>query len=207
MRHFAKTTPQTAPAAPNKTRAGRWSLRMPFRVGQRFCARVRRTRHATKIRSFCGRRGRRKAPSRMEVTLGGALPPARGDLDDLGTSLMRDGARWAAPRAARRAVVGLGVARRPAWFRHAAPVVARGRHAFTEAGRVHGSWRAPRGDDSRPRHPVALEWDATPVDSVRRLVRPHAPIVIPALRLVRVPACLRRAPCSCPPVCVLICVI
>ena len=151
MRHFAKTTPQTAPAAPNKTRAGRWSLRMPFRVGQRFCARDRRTRHATKIRSFCGRRGRRKAPSRMEVTLGGALPPARGDLDDLGTSLMRDGARWAAPRA----VVGLGVARRPAWFRHSAPIVTRGRHAFTEAGRVHGSWRAPRGDDSRPRHPIA----------------------------------------------------
>ena len=56
-------------------------------------------------------------------------------------------------------------------------------------------------------HPLAREWDATPVDSVRRLVRPHAPIVIPALRLVRVPACLRRAPCSCPPVCVLICVI
>ena len=155
MDGIAKTTPQTAPAAPNKTRAGRWSLRMPFRVGQRFCARVRRTRHATKIRSFCGRRGRRKAPSRMEVTLGGALPPARGDLDDLGTSLMRDGARWAAPRAARRAVVGLGVARRPAWFRHAAPIVTRGGHAFTEAGRVHGSWRAPRGDDSRPRHPVA----------------------------------------------------
>ncbi len=144
MDGIAKTTPQMAPAAPNKTRAGRWSLRMPFRVGQRFCARVRRTRHATKIRSFCGRRGRRKAPSRMEVTLGGALPPARGDLDDLGTSLMRDGARWAAPRAARRAVVGLGVARRPAWFRHAAPIVTRGGHAFTEAGRVHGSWRAPR---------------------------------------------------------------
>ena len=49
---------------------------------------------------FCGRRGRRKAPSRMEATIGGALPPARGDLDDLGTSLMRDGARWAAPRTA-----------------------------------------------------------------------------------------------------------
>ena len=134
-------------------------------------------------------------------------PHARGELDDLDTSLMRDGARWAAPRTARRAVVGLGVARRPAWFRHAAPIVTRGGHAFTEAGRVHGSWRAPRGDDSRPRHPVAREWDATPVDSVRRLVRPHAPIVIPALRLVRVPARPRRAPCSCPPVCVLICLI
>ena len=72
----------------------------------------------------------------------------------------------------------------PAWFRHAAPIVTRGGHAFTEAGRVHGSWRAPRGDDSRPRHPVAREWNATPVDSVRRLVRPHAPIVIPALRLI-----------------------
>ena len=207
MRHFAKTTPQTAPAAPNKTRAGRWSLRKPFRVGQRFYARRRRTRHSTKIRSLFWPRGRRKAPSRMEVNVRGALSPARGDLDDLVTSLMHDGTRWAAPRAARRAVVGLGVARRPAWFRHAAPIVTRGGHAFTEAGRVHGSWRAPRGDDSRPRHPVALEWDATPVDSVRRLVRPHAPIVIPALRLVRVPACLRRAPCSCPPVCVLICVI
>ena len=76
MDGIAKTTPQTAPAAPNKTRAGRWSLRMPFRVGQRFCARVRRTRHATKIRSFCGRRGRRKAPSRTEVTLGGAFRAA-----------------------------------------------------------------------------------------------------------------------------------
>ena len=51
-------------------------------------------------------------------------------------------------------------------------------------------------------HPLAREWDATPVDSVRRLVRPHAPIVIPALRLVRVPARPRRAPCNCPPVCV-----
>ena len=207
MDGIAKTTPQTAPAAPNKTRAGRWSLRIPSRVGQRFYARARRTRHATKIRSFCGRRGRRKAPSRTEVTLGGALPPARGDLDDFVTSPMHDGTRWAVPRTAGRAVVGLGVARRPAWVGHAAPIVTRGRHVFTEAGRVHGSWRAPRGDDSRPRHPVAREWDATPVDSVRRLVRPHAPIVIPALRLVRVPARPRRAPCSCPPVCVLICLI
>ena len=33
-------------------------------------------------------------------------------------------------------------------------------------------------------HPLAREWDATPVDSVRRLVRPHGPIVIPALRLI-----------------------
>ncbi len=177
MDGIAKTTPQTAPAAPNKTRAGRWSLRMPFRVGQRFCARVRRTRHATKIRSFCGRRGRRKAPSRMEVTLGGALPPARGDLDDLGTSLMRDGARWAAPRTARRAVFGLGVARRATWFRHAAPIVTRGRHAFTEARKstriVAGAAATIRGRD----HPVAREWDATLVDSVRRLVRPHAPVV------------------------------
>ena len=41
-------------------------------------------------------------------------------------------------------------------------------------------------------HPLAREWDATPADSVRRLVRPHAPIVIPALRLVRVPARPRR---------------
>ena len=89
----------------------------------------------------------------MEVNVGGASPHARGDLDDLVTSLMHDGNRWAAPRTARRAVVGLGVARRPAWFRHAAPIVTRGRHAFTEAGRVHGSWRAPRGDDSRPRSP------------------------------------------------------
>ncbi|CAH0376318.1 unnamed protein product, partial [Pelagomonas calceolata] len=128
----------------------------------------------------------------MEVNVGGASPHARGDLDDLVTSLMHDGTQWAAPRTARRAVVGLGVARRPAWFRHAAPIVTRGGHAFTEAGRVHGSWRAPRGDDWRPRHPVAREWNATPVDSVRRLVRPHAPIVIPALRLVRVPARPRR---------------
>ena len=175
---------------------------MPSRVGQRFCARRRRSRHATKIRSFCSRCGRRNAPSRMEVNVGGASPHARGDLDDLGTSLMRDGARWAAPRTARRAVVGLGVARRPAWFHHAAPVVTRGRHAFTEAGRVHGSWRAQRGDDSRPRHPIAREWDATPVDSLRRLVRPRAPIVIPALRLDRVPARPRRAPCNSLPVCV-----
>ena len=112
------------------------------------------------------------------------MPPARGDLDDLGTSLMRDGARWAAPRAARRAVVGLGVARRPAWFRHAAPIVTRGRHAFTEAGRVHGSWRRRAATIRGRDHPLAREWDATPVDSVRRLVRPHAPIVIPALRLI-----------------------
>ena len=180
---------------------------MYFLVGQRFYAWRRRTWHATKIRSFCSRRGRRNAPSRMEVNVGGASPHARGDLDDLVTSLMHDGTRWAAPRTARRAVVGLGVARRPAWFRHAAPIVTPGGHAFTEAGRVHGSWRAPRGDDSRPRHPIAREWDATPVDSLRRLVRPRAPIVIPALRLVRVPARPRRAPCSCPPVCVLICLI
>ena len=177
MDGIAKTTPQTAPAAPNKTRAGRWSLRMPFRVGQRFCARVRRTRHATKIRSFCGRRSRRKAPSRMEVTLGGALPPARGDLDDLVTSLVHEGARWAAPRTARRAVFGLGVARRATWFRHAAPIVTRGRHAFTEARKstriVAGAAATIRGRD----HPVAREWDATLVDSVRRLVRPHAPVV------------------------------
>ena len=102
---------------------------------------------------FCGRRGRRKAPSRMEATIGGALPPARGDLDDFVTSPMHDGTRWAVPRTAGRAVVGLGVARRPAWVGHAAPIVTRGRHVFTEAGRVHGSWRAPRGDDSRPRSP------------------------------------------------------
>ena len=133
----------------------RWSLRIPSWVGQRFYARRRRSRHATKIRSFCSRRGRRNAPSRMEVNVGGASPHARGDLDDLVTSLMHDGNRWAAPRTARRAVVGLGVARRPAWFRHAAPIVTPGGHAFTEAGRVHGSWRAQRGDDSRPRHPVA----------------------------------------------------
>ena len=94
----------------------------------------------TKSGLFDGRRGRRKAPSRMEVTLGGPrLMPAANS-----TTWVRDGARWAAPRTARRAVVGLGVARRPAWSRHAAPIVTRGRHAFTEAGRVHGSWRAPR---------------------------------------------------------------
>ncbi len=178
MDGIAKTTPQTAPAAPNKTRAGRWSLRMPFRVGQRFCARVRRTRHATKNRSVCGgRRGRRKASSRMEVNVGGALPPARGDLDDLVTSLVHEGARWAAPRTARRAVFGLGVARRATWFRHAAPIVTRGRHAFTEARKstriVAGAAATIRGRD----HPVAREWDATLVDSVRRLVRPHAPVV------------------------------
>ena len=69
----------------------------------------------------------------MEVNVGGALPPARGDLDDLVTSLVHEGARWAAPRTARRAVFGLGVARRATWFRHAAPIVTRGRHAFTEA--------------------------------------------------------------------------
>jgi hypothetical protein len=37
----------------------------------------------------------------MEVTLGGALPPARGDLDDLATSLMRDSARLHARLGAR----------------------------------------------------------------------------------------------------------
>ena len=67
------------------------------------------------------------------MNVGGALPPARGDLDDLVTSLVHEGARWAAPRTARRAVFGLGVARRATWFRHAAPIVTRGRHAFTEA--------------------------------------------------------------------------
>ena len=120
----------------------------------------------------------------MEVNVGGALPPARGDLDDLVTSLVHEGARWAAPRTARRAVFGLGVARRATWFRHAAPIVTRGRHAFTEARKstriVAGAAATIRGRD----HPVAREWDATLVDSVRRLVRPHAPIVIPALRLM-----------------------
>ena len=138
---------------------------MHFLVGQRFYAWRRRTWHATKIRSFCGRRGRRKAPSRTEVTLGGALPPARGDLDDFVTSPMHDGTRWAVPRTAGRAVVGLGVARRPAWVGHAAPIVTRGRHVFTEAGRVHGSWRAPRGDDSRPRSPPSLV-SGTPPPSI-----------------------------------------
>ena len=93
------------------------------------------------------------------------MPPARGDLDDFVTSPMHDGTRWAVPRTAGRAVVGLGVARRPAWVGHAAPIVTRGRHVFTEAGRVHGSWRAPRGDDSRPRSPPSLV-SGTPPPSI-----------------------------------------
>ena len=62
-------------------------------------------------------------------------------------------------------LIGLGVARRPAWVGHAAPIVTRGRHVFTEAGRVHGSWRAPRGDDSRPRSPPSLV-SGTPPPSI-----------------------------------------
>ena len=166
MRVCAKSEPHAGqaaePACPGrkrhqqlqKRRALAWAVHGSYLgQGSRFYARRCSTRRAWAALSFCGRRGRRKAPSRMEVNVGGASPHARGDLDDLVTSLMHDGTRWAAPRTARRAVVGLGVARRPAWSRHAAPFVTRGRHAFTEAGRVHGSWRAPRGDDSRPRSP------------------------------------------------------
>ena len=146
--------PQLRHQQPQKRRALAWAVHGSYLgQGSRFYARRCSTRRAWAALSFCGRRGRRKAPSRTEVTLGGALPPARGDLDDFVTSPMHDGTRWAVPRTARRAVVGLGVARRPAWVGHAAPIVTRGRHVFTEAGRVHGPWRAPRGDDSRPRSP------------------------------------------------------
>ena len=151
----------------------------------------------------------RKRPSE------GPLPPARGDLDDFVTSPMHDGTRWAVPRTARRAVVGLGVARRPAWVGHAAPIVTRGRHVFTEAGRVHGSWRAPRGDDSRPRSPPSLV-SGTPPPSIpcgvsSGLTRPSLSRRCASFASRRVHvgplATLRQCVCVNMPKCVLICLI
>ena len=141
------------------------------------------------------------------MNVGGALPPARGDLDDLVTSLVHDGARWAAPRTARRAVFGLGVARRATWFRHAAPIVTRGRHAFTEARKstriVAGAARRRFAAAITPSLVSGTPPPSIPCGVSSDLTRPSLSRRCASFASRRV----RVGPLGCPPVCVLICLI